>query len=338
MAALLAGKTPTSTITDQPYCIGNWCPKNYGGGYYGRVTLLEAIARSLNSVPVQLAAQIGRDRVAGVARQFGIDLPAKPDWPFVIGAFEVHMIDHAAGYAVFASGGYKIEPYAIEEIRSTSGRVLYDRSRQSEPPPRIFPPDKIAELNSMLYNAVETGTGQRAKLTGIPAGGKTGTTQSSRDAWFCGFTGNMVGVVWVGNDDYTPMQRVTGGMMPAPIWHEVMEYAHQNIELKQAPGMPPPRKGGGPAVAGLGKGQGSLATPPTAPQAERPKSLSAKSIGVLTEIERRLDAATKPVPAPAKTGRLEPLVPAGGGLTRLAEAGSVGGLMPLGRERLDPRY
>ena len=77
------------------------------------------------------------------------------------------------------------------------------------------PADKIADLNSMLYNAVETGTGQRAKLDGVPAGGKTGTTQSSRDAWFCGFTGNYVGVVWVGNDDYRPMERVTGGMVPA---------------------------------------------------------------------------------------------------------------------------
>ena len=342
MAALLAGKTPTSTITDQPYCIGNWCPKNYGGGYYGRVTLLEAIARSLNSVPVQLAAQVGRDRVAAVARQFGIDLPTKPDWPFVIGAFEVHMIDHAAGYAVFASGGYKIEPYAIEEIRSTSGRVLYDRARQAEPPPRIFPPDKIAELNSMLHNAVESGTGQRAKLPGIPAGGKTGTTQSSRDAWFCGFTGNMVGVVWVGNDDYTPMQRVTGGMMPAPIWHEVMDYAHQNIELRHAPGMPAPKKGGGPAVAGLGgrTAQGGITAPPTAPQAERPRSLSAKSIGVLTEIEKRLDAASRPVPPapPAKTGSLGPLAPASGGLMRLADGGGRGGLTDLGGGRRPARH
>jgi penicillin-binding protein 1A len=331
MAALLAGKTATSTITDQPYCIGNWCPKNYGGGYHGRVTLLEAIARSLNSVPVQLAAQVGRDRVADVARKFGIDLPAKPDWPFVIGASEVHMVDHAAGYAVFASGGYQITPYAIEEIRSTSGKVLYDRARQAKPPQRIFPAEKIAELNGMLHNAVEHGTGQRAKLDGIPAGGKTGTTQSSRDAWFCGFTGNMVGVVWVGNDDYTPMQRVTGGMIPAPIWHDVMDYAHQNLELKQSPGMPPPRRGAGPAIAGLGGKPAApgLVAPPVAPQAQRPKALSAKAIGVLTDIEKRLDAASRPMPA--RTGALSPLAPSAGGLTRLADGG--GGLTPLGSTR-----
>jgi penicillin-binding protein 1A len=334
-AALLAGKTPNSTITDQPYCIGNWCPKNYGGGYYGRVTLSVAIARSLNSVPVQLAAQVGRERVAAVARQFGIDLPVKPDWPFVIGASEVHMIDHAAGYAVFANGGYKISPYAVEEIRSTTGRVLYDRSKEAKPPQRIFPADKIAEIDGMLHNAVESGTGQRAKLDGIPAGGKTGTTQSSRDAWFCGFTGNMVGVVWVGNDDYTPMQRVTGGMIPAPIWHEVMAYAHQNIELKQAPGMPPPRRGGA-AVAGLGgRAPGGLASPETSPLAGRPKPLSTRTIGVLTEIEKRLGAAARPGSdgmKPAKSGALQPLAPAGGRLVRLADGSGSGRLRPIGRD------
>ena len=339
LAALLAGKTATSTITDQPYCIGNWCPKNYGGGYFGRVTLTEAIARSLNSVPVQLAAQVGRERVAAVARQFGIDLPVKPDWPFVIGAAEVHMIDHAAGYAVLANGGFKVEPHAIEEIRTTGGKILYDRSRQGPPPQRIFPADKIAELDGMLHHAVESGTGQRAKLDGIPAAGKTGTTQSSRDAWFCGFTGNLVGVVWVGNDDYTPMERVTGGMLPAPIWHEVMDYAHQNIELKQGPGMPPPRRGAGPAVAGLaaGKAPAGLSALPPAPQVERPKPLSAKSIGVLSEIERRLDAvrgAAAPTGEvrPARSGALMPLTPAGGSVLRLAEMTGGRGLRALGRQ------
>lgn len=335
LAALLAGKTPTSTIVDQPYCIGNWCPKNYGGSYYGRVTLLEGIARSLNSVPVQLAAQIGRERVAAVARRFGIDLPQKPDWPFVIGASEVHMVDHAGGYAVFANGGFKIEPYAVEEIRSTSGRLLYERSYDGPAPTRIFPADKIAEIDSMLYNAVENGTGQRAKLDGIPAGGKTGTTQSSRDAWFCGFTGNLVGVVWVGNDDYHPMERVTGGMLPAPIWHDVMAYAHQNVELKPAPGMPAPKRGAATVADGAGAARG-LGAPTTSPVSGRPKPLSAKSIGVLTEIEKRLDAVSKSLTPPpasngARTGSLHPPAPAGGRLIRLAESGAASGLVAVNR-------
>ena len=301
------------------------------------MTLLEAIARSLNSVPVQLAAQIGRERVASVARQFGIDLPQKPDWPFVIGANEVHMIDHAAGYAVFASGGFKIEPYGVEEIRSTSGRLLWARSQQTPMPQRVFAADKMAEINSMLYHAVESGTGQRAKLDGIPAGGKTGTTQSSRDAWFCGFTGNMVGVVWVGNDDYHPMEKVTGGMLPAPIWHDVMAYAHQNIELKQAPGMPAPKRAGAAVAALAGKpGDGRHAPGGTQPAA--PKPLSAKAVGVLTEIERRLGSApalAAPPPAgkapgPARSGALRPLEPAGSGALRLADRGGESGLVALG--------
>lgn len=338
MAALLSGKTPTSVVYDQPACVGNWCPKNFGGSYYGRVTLLEAIARSLNSIPVQLTQQVGRDRVAAVARQFGIDLPAKPDWPFVLGAIDLHMIDHIGGYAVFASGGLKPTAYAVEEIRGSGGKVLWNRGRDAPPLQRIFPADKIAELNSMLYNAVETGTGQRAKLDGIPAGGKTGTTQSSRDAWFCGFTGNLVGTVWVGNDDYHPMEKVTGGVIPAPIWHDVMTFAHQNIELKQAPGMPAPKRGG-MAVAALGTGQkaGGLVPIDSAAQTERPKALSSKSIGVLTEIEKKLEAAGRPTPpppapgglVPARSGALQPLTPVAGGLVRLAQGGASGGLVAV---------
>ena len=331
-AALLSGKKPTSTITDQPVCIGNWCPKNYGGSYYGRVTLLEAIARSLNSVPVQLTQQIGKDRVAAVARAFGIDLPAKPDWPFVIGSNEVHMIDHAAGFATFANGGFRVHPTAIEEIRAKAdGRLLWDRGRDSPPPERIFPADKIAELNSMLNYAVENGTGQRAKLDGVPAGGKTGTTQSSRDAWFCGFTGNLVGTVWVGNDDYRPMEKVTGGMVPAPIWHDVMTYAHQGVELKQAPGFPPPKRGV-PVAQADANGRG-LGAPPVAAESDRPRPLSTRATGTLDGLTRRLETAP-PVDLGARgTRRSGALAPLGDERVRLAEATTraAGGLRPIGR-------
>ena len=315
-AALLAGRKPTSIVTDQPVCIGNWCPKNYGGSYYGRVTLTEAIARSLNSIPVQLTQQIGRERVAAVARTFGIDLPQKPEWPFVIGASEVHMIDHAAGFAAFANGGYRVHPSPIEQVVARGdGRVLFDKSRDAKPPERIFPQDKIAELNSMLNYAVENGTGQRAKLDGIPAGGKTGTTQSSRDAWFCGFTGNLVGVVWVGNDDYRPMEKVTGGMVPAPIWHDVMTYAHQGLDLKQAPGFPAPKRAG--QVAG-DPGRGGLGDPERAATAERPRPLSVKATGTIDDLTGRLKAAPplgRVGGGSSRSGALEPL---GGGRIRLA--------------------
>jgi penicillin-binding protein 1A len=346
LTALLAGRTPNSLITDQPFCIGNWCPKNYGGGYYGRVTLSEAIARSLNSVPVQLAQQIGREKVAALARSFGLPIPEKPEWPFVIGATEVHVIDQAAGFAVFANGGYKVEPYAIDQITTTSGKLIYDHRRDAPAPKRIVPAEKIAELNSMLNHAVEAGTGQRAKLDGIPAGGKTGTTQSSRDAWFCGFTGNYVGVVWVGNDDYHPMNRVTGGMVPAPIWHEVMAYAHQNVDLKQAIGFPAPRgKDGGALVAGntpKGKAAAEAAKAAAAavapPEAERPHQLSSKAVGVLSDIETTMRNApplkaqqTSAVTPAGATGSIRPVTPATSALRVVA------GERPAGRGLVEMR-
>ncbi len=319
-AALLSGKKPNSMVTDQPICIGNWCPKNYGGSYYGRVSLTEAIARSLNSIPVQLAQQVGRERVADVARAFGIDLPKKPDWPFVIGSVEVHMIDHVAGFATFANGGYRVHPTPIEQITARAdGRVLWDRALHAPPPERIFPQDKIAELNSMLNYAVENGTGQRAKLDGIPAGGKTGTTQSSRDAWFCGFTGNLVGAVWVGNDDYRPMERVTGGMVPAPIWHDVMTYAHQGVELKQAPGFPAPRRG----VPVAASGAGGLGAPERSSAAERPRPLSVKATGTIEDLTGRLQAAppiSRVEGGPQRSGALAPL--GGRSTLRIASPGS----------------
>ena len=326
LAALLAGKTPTSMVTDQPVCISDWCPKNYGGGYFGRVSMTEAIARSLNSVPVQLAQQVGRERVAAVARSLGLDLPVKPEWPFVIGAVEVKMINHAAGYAALANGGYRVHSYPIERISTSRGEVLWEHAINGVPPIRVVPAEKIAELGSMLHHAVEAGTGQRAKLDGVPAGGKTGTTQSSRDAWFCGFTGNYVGLVWVGNDDYRPMEKVTGGMVPAPIWHEIMTYAHQNIELKQAPGMPAPRRAGA-AVAGLDKGgaKPGLSAPGPAPAAERPQPLSAKAVGAIDALSGRLKAApvlsAPPVSGearPLRSGAVEGLRPIGGGAFRVA--------------------
>jgi penicillin-binding protein 1A len=260
---------------------------------------MEAIARSLNSVPVQLTQMIGKDKVAGFARMFGLPISPKPEWPFVIGAIEVHVMDQAVGYASFANGGMKIDPTGIEEITDGEGKQLWSRFKDMPQPKRIVPREKIEMLNSMLHNAVENGTGTRAKLDGVPAGGKTGTTNSSRDAWFCGFTGNYVGVVWVGNDDYHQMEKVTGGMVPAPIWRDIMTYAHQNIDLKQAPGFPlPPARGGLVADAGkAGKAPAAVAAQPAqAPgSTDRPWLLSVRSAGTLTEIGNAMkDARAQP--------------------------------------------
>jgi penicillin-binding protein 1A len=319
-------------LTDQPVCIGDWCPRNYGGRYSGRVTLTDAIARSLNSIPVQLTQAVGRERVAKFAQMFGLPLPNKPEWPFVIGAVELKVVDQAVGYAAFANGGLKVEPMTIEQITDGSGAVLWDRRKNGVKPKRIMPEEKVEQINQMMNAGVEQGTGTRARLDGIPAAGKTGTTQSSRDAWFCGYTGNYVGVVWVGNDDYRPMERVTGGVVPAPIWHDIMEFAHANIDLKQAPGLPAPARkpgdGGDVKVSQIGTEGGSsligvAGTAAIAP--DRPKPLSNRSVGVLTEIEVLMRSA--PPVGPRQGAVLMPIAPANGSLSALA--GARGGLIAL---------
>ncbi|MDR3376648.1 MAG: PBP1A family penicillin-binding protein [Ancalomicrobiaceae bacterium] len=332
-ALTIGGYNPQSIITDRQFCIGDWCPHNFGNRYYGSVTLTTAIAQSLNSVPVQLVSAIGREKVAAFVRRFGINLPEKPDWPFVIGAIEVHVIDQFGGYSTFANGGYHIKPHAVDQIINGQGHVVYDRLRDNPPPERIVPEEKIAQIVGMMHHGVEAGTGTRAKLDGIPAAGKTGTTQESRDAWFCGYTGNLVGVVWIGNDDNHPMNKVTGGLVPAQMWHDVMTFAHTNIELKQGIGLPPPdRRPSDQLVADKGKpGQPTAPAQPSTqpnsssfvevkgPEGDHPWQLNNKSLSVLTEIEGLMRTAP---PVAAKSGAsLEPLARPRSRLTVLAGDG-----------------
>ncbi|MEJ1157987.1 transglycosylase domain-containing protein [Prosthecomicrobium sp. N25] len=337
--ALLAGRNPNSRVVDQPTCIGDWCPKNYSGGFSGAMTLTTALAKSINSIPVQLARDIGRDRVVATTRRFGITLPDKPDWPFVLGAMELTVLDQAAGYAAFANGGRRVHPYAIDQILTTSGTVIWDHKTQVKPPEQIMPVDKAMEMNQMMLQVVENGTARRAILEGIPAAGKTGTTQSYRDAWFIGYTGNYVTAVWVGNDDYRPMEKVTGGLIPAQMWKDIMAFAHQNVELKQMPGAPPPvRKGSEPAaVAGAKPGAPGQAGQPGKPgltevaggqPAERPRQLSVRTIGVLTDIESLMKSA----PPVGRQGGLAPVGRQGALEPGKAPAAPArdGGLQPVG--------
>lgn len=327
-AALVNGYKETSIVNDFPYCIGDWCPKNYSGSFSGRMTLTSALTHSINSIPVQIAHQIGREKVAEIIRPFGVRLAKKPDWPFVLGAIETTIHDITGGYAAFANGGLQVTPFAVERIQNTEAGILHDRARLAVAPKRVLPADKAAELNRMLTSVVTSGTGRRAMLDGITVAGKTGTTSSYRDAWFIGFTGNYVGAVWVGNDDYRPLNKVTGGLLPAQTWKEIMAFAHTNIELKPLFGtdrLPP----AGPAVAD----RKPAATASQSPAAlaglpaplERPRALSARTVGVLEDIETQLRTA-RPVSAPPSglsalpagpTGRLSTLSGASGGLTVL---------------------
>ncbi len=228
--------TPDSTITDRPICIGNWCPQNYGRSYAGTVTILSAFARSINTVPVTLSTRTGRQPIADMAHRLGItnEFPVTRSLP--LGVVSVSVLDMTSAYAAFASGGYKTPGFGITRITTLRGKTIFEKDANA-PRERVLPDKVTREMNMMMRTVVTSGTGRRANVDGVPAAGKTGTTSSYRDAWFCGFTGNYVAAVWMGNDDYHPTGRVTGGALPATIWQKFMAFAHSNIEIKPAFGI-----------------------------------------------------------------------------------------------------
>jgi len=285
--ALANGFKPTSVLVDSPVCIGNWCPHNYSGGYSGAVTLLEAITHSINVIPVKLSIELGhgnpklgRAMIVQTARNFGIQSPL-PDTPSLpIGADEVYVYQHAVAYATFPNLGKAVVPHAALEVRNGIGQLIWRFDRDGQKPQQVIAPSVALDMIKMMNSVVENGTGQRAKLDGVAVAGKTGTTNSWRDAWFVGYTGNFTGAVWMGNDDYTSTKRMTGGTLPAMTWHNIMTYAHQGIELRPLPGLPPPTHAP-PMPDAVFKGI----------EEPHPALLTRKGTDVLVRIERLLDDA-----------------------------------------------
>ena len=238
LAALLEGYTPDDVILDAPVSVGGWSPGNYSDKYAGRTTLRTALAKSFNSVPVRLMIDIGRPAIIKTAHDVGIQGPLETWPPMVLGTSSLTLMDLTTGYATFAGGGRLAKPYTILEIRRPNGDLIYNRKAHEEPPKQVVPEEKIAELNSMLAAVVKSGTARRADLGFAPQGGKTGTNQSYRDAWYVGFTAHNVTGVWVGNDDFTPMDKVTGGLIPAPAWKQIMDVAEAGQKPESLAGIP----------------------------------------------------------------------------------------------------
>ncbi len=222
--------------------------------------LRDALAHSINTVAVQLADQVTPEAVVQTAKRLGINsaLAAVPS--IALGTSEVTLLELTGAYAPFANGGYSVLPYVVQRIRTPQGDVLFDRS-QNTAPRRVISIESVALMNYMLQATVEMGTGRRADLPGWPAGGKTGTSQNFRDAWFVGYTANLTTGVWVGNDSDAPMKRAFGGTLPAEIWSKFMKVAHKGVPVQQLPGtdlvsyllgQPPPTPG--PGFAGFGGG------------------------------------------------------------------------------------
>lgn len=219
LTALERGWTPDSTILDAPITEGKYKPGNFSDKYYGKTTLRQALAYSMNTVSVRLMKEVGVTAVINNARQMGITSRLEPDLSLALGSSGVSMLDMATAYAAIANGGYAVTPYAVEKIEDKQGRTLYKRKPQS--PSAIASARAITDLTRMMQAVINEGTGQNARLP-FPASAKTGTSQDYRDAWFIGFTDEMVAAVWFGNDDNSPMKKVTGAGLPAEVWRDVM--------------------------------------------------------------------------------------------------------------------
>ena len=219
LTALQYGFKPESTVVDEPIKIGKWQPENYNKKYYGKVTLDYALSHSLNAATVALSKELYLKDIAKNARDAGISTKIDTSPSMVLGTNEVKVIDMATAYTSLANGGKKVVPYAISEISTTDGYQLYLRPEFKQK--QIFSAKNVVDLTKMLEHVINRGTGQKAQLP-IFVAGKTGTSQNYRDAWFAGWTNKYVAVVWVGNDNDKPMNKIGGGNLPAQIWHDIM--------------------------------------------------------------------------------------------------------------------
>lgn len=246
LAALENGKTPGSGVMDLPITIGKWTPKNYNGEYNGEVSLREALAKSYNAAAVNLSEATGRKKVIELARRLRVQSQLKDLPSLALGASEVSLFEMTRAFAHLANEGKTVLPYVIEEIGTTDGEVLFKRRGSYDfdaLDTRI-----VRMMNEMLVEVVESGTGRGAKMERDVAG-KTGTSQDFRDAWFVGFTPQLVTGVWVGNDNNKPMKKVTGGGLPTQIWRGFMSNAlaaspRENIRTNAYPTIRDGRGGG----------------------------------------------------------------------------------------------
>ncbi len=234
LAALEAGLRPDDRFHDAPITIDGWSPRNYANRYYGEVTLRDSVARSLNSVAVRVSERVGRDKVIEVARRLGITTKLAAGPSIALGVSEVSLIELTGAYATFANRGRGVWPYGVVEIRDSGGRVLYRRSGSG--PGQVIEPGHVAAMNDVLGSVIAWGTGKAARI-GRPAAGKTGTSQDFRDAWFVGYTPDLVTGIWVGNDGGAPMKGVTGGSLPARLWRGFLVGAHAGRPVKALPGV-----------------------------------------------------------------------------------------------------
>ena len=235
LSSLELGNRPESMRVDEPVSYRGWEPKNYSKKYMGQVTLRRALAMSLNTVAAQLTFEMGPKQVVQTARRLGIHSKLANHLSIALGTSEVTMLELVGAYMPFANGGARVEPFVISRILNKDGQVLY--RADSHPGHQVIDPATLSLINSMMQETLISGTGKKALLPGRPAGGKTGTSQNYRDAWFVGYTANLVTGIWFGNDDGKPTKRASGGNLPATTWQAYMAGAHNGMAIAALPGV-----------------------------------------------------------------------------------------------------
>jgi len=275
LTAFEHGFKPSSIEVDEPIKIGNWSPENYKHKYVGQVSLEQAFAQSINTVAAKLAVNVGPAQVAETAQRLGIASPLGHDASLALGTSEVTPLEMTAAFVPFANGGNAVAPYVVKRITSRDGKVLYQR--KGDGLGQVVAAEALGEMNQLFRAVVRQGTGTKAQFGSWDIGGKTGTSQDYRDAWFVGFTPYLTAAVWLGNDDNTPTKQVTGGSLPAMIWRDVMEPAHQGLHWLPLPGAPEPAATNNTMAVKMdqnGEGTGpevAVAAPP--PADTKPKNL-----------------------------------------------------------------
>ncbi len=256
LTALEQGLTPDTMRQDAPIEVKGWRPENYTHEYFGAVTLTQALAMSLNTVAIRLGLEVGPKNVVRTAHRLGISSKLEPNASIALGTSEVSMVELVGAYAPFANGGLAVAPHVVTRIRTLSGKLLY--MRQPEERNQVIEPRYVGMMNAMMRETLISGTAKKAEIPGWPAAGKTGTSQDYRDAWFIGYTANLVTGVWLGNDDNSPTKKATGGGLPVEVWTRFMKAAHEGVPVANLPSSP-----GGWGLSNLAQAA-SQVSPPTA--------------------------------------------------------------------------
>src|SRR5881227_1579495 len=235
LTAIEAGLTPETIRQDAPLDVKGWKPENYGHEYFGAVTLTQALAMSLNTVSVRLGLEFGAKNVVRTAHRLGISSKLDANATIALGTSEVSLTELVGAYAPFANGGLGVSPHVVTRIRTGEGKVLY--LRPSDQLGQVIEPRHVAMMNTMMQETLISGTARKAEIPGWMAAGKTGTSQDFRDAWFIGYTANLLTGVWLGNDDNLPTRKATGGGLPVEVWTRFMRAAHQGVPAASLPGL-----------------------------------------------------------------------------------------------------